>query len=97
MTAITIGMNVRWGLTFLTGLTHPRIASALAPHGFTQVQLAEGWQLHTRVTGARLGRLPAASIGEGDMAALDEWENKCFPIAEARWLGISPSCVTACP
>ena len=83
MSALTIGMKVRRTLTFLTGLTHPRIASALAPHGFSQAVLAEGWDLLTKVTGARLGRIPATSIGEGDLAALDSWENKWFPIADA--------------
>ena len=83
MTAMTLGMKVRRTLTFLTGLAHPRVAARLAHHGFGEAQLAEGWELLTRVTGARLGRLPATSAAQTDLDALDEWENKWFPITEA--------------
>ena len=69
MTALTIGVKVRRTLTFLTGLTHPRIATSLAPHGFDQTTLAEGWDLLTKVTGARLGRTPAAVA-----ARIVQWE-----------------------
>ena len=83
MAALTIGMKVRRTLTFLTGLTHPQIAAALTPHGFSQAELAEGWELLTKVTGARLGRAPVPAASESDLVALDEWENKWFPIADA--------------
>ena len=70
------------------GLRNPRIAAALALHGFGNEDLKEGWSLLQKLTRTRLDTLPVAGPGPihvdpATLGALDEWENKWFPIAKA--------------
>jgi hypothetical protein len=60
------------------------VAAALAAHGFSDAELAEGWRLLQRVTRTRLGIVVVISTADpGLITQLDEWENKWFPIADA--------------
>jgi hypothetical protein len=82
--ALTIGQKSERVLRFLRGLPLPRVASALAAHGFTQADWDEGWRLLQAATGEWLLREPLARPEDPTVIdELDAWENRWFPVAEA--------------
>jgi len=85
MAKLTIGQKAERVVKFLLALRSPRIAAALAQHGFTQADLDEGWDLLRKITRTRLD-VPAedaAPVDPDALRALDAWENKWFAIAAA--------------
>jgi hypothetical protein len=92
MAKMSPGAKAARVLTFLMGMRNPRIASAMAAHGFDESELDEGWSLLRAVGMLKVD--PSAPSG-GDRAGLEEldaWENRWFPIASAalerRWPAI---------
>ena len=88
MAKLTIGQKAERVLALLMGLRSPKIAAALALHGFGNEDLKEGWSLLQQLTRTRLDTLPGAGPGPihvdpSTLGALDAWENKWFPIAKA--------------
>jgi hypothetical protein len=88
MAKLTIGQKAERVLALLMGLRSPKIAAALALHGFGNEDLKEGWTLLQQLTRTRLDTLPGAAPGPihvdpATLGALDAWENKWFPIAKA--------------
>jgi hypothetical protein len=82
--ALTIGQKTERVLRFLRGLSHPRVASALAAHGFSQADWDEGWQLLQASSGRWLMReQPSKAPDPTVIEELDAWENRWFPVAEA--------------
>lgn len=82
--ALTIGQKSERVLRFLRGLSHPRVASALAAHGFSQADWDEGWQLLQTASGRWLLReQPTRAPDPTVIEELDAWENRWFPVAEA--------------
>jgi hypothetical protein len=85
MAKLSVGDKVTRVLKFFLGLRNKRTVAALAAHGFSDEDLAEGWSLLQKVTRTKLDNVPV-SVPTGDPVALellDEWENKWFPIAAA--------------
>ena len=82
MARMTIGDKARRIVTFLHGLGNPRAASVLAAFGFTEKDLAEGWELLKNMRAVRLKRGPAIA-NPHTLRDLDEWENRWFPVVKA--------------
>ncbi len=69
-------------MKFLMGIRNPRIASALAAHGFRDADLQEGWALMNTVGRVKLDAHGA--VADTNLIVMaDQWENKWFPIAAA--------------
>ena len=87
MGKLTIGQKAGRVLTLLLGLRHPKIAAAMAKHGFTDEELTEGWRRLRAITRSRLdtvgGGPQSIYVDSATLATLDEWENKWFPITKA--------------
>ncbi|HRI66862.1 MAG TPA: hypothetical protein PK156_21595 [Polyangium sp.] len=84
MARLTIGQKAERVLTLLLALRNPRIAAALARHGFKNKDLDEGWNLLRAVTRTRLDVEPDETAMDPDaLRTLDEWENQWFGIAAA--------------
>ena len=84
MARLTIGQKAERVILLLLGLRKTKVAAALVAHGFSDADLEEGFRLLRRVTRARLGVFEQIAAAEpGLVIAIDEWENKWFPIAEA--------------
>lgn len=84
MATLSIGQKAERVLKLLLGLRHPRIAEALAAHGFSNSDLAEGWSLLQQVTRTSLDEIPVMpSADTAVLTELDAWENRWFPIADA--------------
>ncbi|MDI1445099.1 hypothetical protein [Polyangium sp. 6x1] len=84
MARLTIGQKAERVLKLLIALRNPRIAAALSRHGFTNVDLDEGWTLLKNVTRTKLDVVEAPQNTDPDaLRALDAWENQWFVIAEA--------------
>jgi hypothetical protein len=85
MAKMSIGDKVTRVLKFFLGLRNKRTVAALAAHGFSDDDLAEGWSLLQKVTRTKLDSAPAVAPTSDPVALelLDEWENKWFPIAAA--------------
>jgi hypothetical protein len=82
--ALSIGQKAERVLRFLMGLRHPRVARKLEIYGLTDEVVDEGWALlrglgHTRLPrqNTRIARSPEI------VEAVDTWENRWFPIAQA--------------
>jgi hypothetical protein len=83
MARLSIGQKAQRVLRVLMGARSARIASQLAPYGFTQAVIDEGWTLLRGVTSARLDTPGPAVVDPAIIDALDAWENKWFPIVRA--------------
>lgn len=83
MAKLSIGEKAGRVLRFFLGLRDRRVVAQLARHGFTRDDLAEGWKLLQAVTGSKLDAFSDTEKDPAALNALDEWENKWFPIAEA--------------
>jgi len=84
MAKLTIGQKAERVLKVLIALRNPRIAAALAQHGFKDADLDEGWALLRNVARTRLEASPEDSHADSDtLRALDAWENKWFVVANA--------------
>lgn len=79
MARLTIGQKAERVLKLLMGLRNPRVAAALAAHGFTEDDLREGWRLLAALTRQRLS-IQVQVEDPHMMAELDAFENKWFPI-----------------
>ena len=80
---LTIGMKAQRCLRLLLGLRNPRVANALAFYGFSEKDVEEGWEL---LQACGRTRFDADVAAPGDVAtinALDQWEDKWFPISSA--------------
>ena len=64
------------------GFRKPQVVAQMAPYGFDQFALDEGWTLLRGVVGDRLGVGPLTP-GDDLLAQLDAWENLWFPVAGA--------------
>jgi len=84
MARLTTGQKAQRVVRFLIGVRKPRVATALASHGFTQEALDEGWTLLRALAGEKLA-VPALPSGPDPalVEQLDDWENKWFTIADA--------------
>ena len=82
MAKLTIGQKSTRLLYFLMGLRNHAIAGELARFGFGQDTLDEGWTLLRSVAGDRLEAVPIPPTSD-EVAALDGWENRWFPIVGA--------------
>lgn len=69
-------------LVLLLALRNPRIARALAAHGFDAEQLAHGWRLLQRLTAGCMEVVPPEPPPH-PVRSLDAWENYWFPIVVA--------------
>jgi hypothetical protein len=76
---LTIGQKAIRVVKLLMGLRHPKVASALAAHGFTPADLEEGWQRLSALTRQRLG-VQVRVADPKMLKALDAFENLWFPI-----------------
>ncbi len=84
MARLTIGQKAERVLKLLIALRNPRIAAALARHGFANADLDEGWALLRNVTRTRLDVAEEPPNTDPDaLGALDAWENQWFVIADA--------------
>ncbi|XXX72980.1 hypothetical protein WMF30_35560 [Sorangium sp. So ce134] len=84
MARLTLRQKAERVLKLLMALRTDKVAAALVAHGFTEDDLAEGWRLLQGLARPRLDIDVGASAPEPDlMAALDDWENRWFPIAAA--------------
>ena len=70
-------------LQFTMGLRNKGVAATLSAHGFTDEELADGWQKLSALTTGRLGTAVPSTLDPDALIALDTWENKWFPIAQA--------------
>jgi hypothetical protein len=80
--AITMGMKAERALRLLLGLRNPRIATALAAHGFTDKDRQEGWELLQALGKTRFDSVNVPTDMQ-TIQALDAWENIWFPITGA--------------
>lgn len=83
MAKLSIGEKAERVLRFFLGLRDRRVVAKLAKHGFTRDEINEGWRLLQAVTGTKLDVFAEAERDPAALAALDEWENQWFPIAQA--------------
>lgn len=84
MARLTIGQKAERVILLLLGLRKNKVAAALVAHGFSDADLEEGFKLLRRVTRTRLGVIEQIAAAEpGLVTAIDDWENKWFPIADA--------------
>lgn len=83
MAKLTIGQKAERVVLLLLGLRKNKVAAALIAHGFSNADLEEGFRLLRRVTRTRLDVVERiAAAAPGLVTAIDEWENKWFPIAD---------------
>lgn len=82
MAKLTIGQKATRLLYFLMGLRNHSVAGELARYGFAQATLDEGWALLRSVAGDRLEAVPSSPTSD-EVAELDAWENRWFPIVGA--------------
>jgi hypothetical protein len=87
---ISLGTKATRVLKLLIGFRHPRVAAALAPYGFTEATIQEGWNL-LQAVGTRRYAGVTSSADTQVIAQLDLWENKWFPIASASLLRHTPA------
>src|SRR5687767_8853991 len=83
MATITIGDKAARVLKLMMGLRNKRVAAAMAAHGFTAADQAEGWKLLQAVSDVKLGMTDPAPAQAGIVVKLDVWENRWFPIVSA--------------
>jgi len=84
MARLTVGQKAERVLALMLGLRKQKIAETLAAHGFSDDDMAEGWQLMQGLTRTRLGIIAGiAAASPGLVQKVDAWENKWFPIAES--------------
>ena len=70
-------------LQFLLALKNKAIAQYLMRYGFTQQTLDEGWALFQAVVGTTFDGTAPQPPDPKDLALLDDWENRWYPIAFA--------------
>ena len=78
-----IGEKAARVLQFTMGLRNKGVAATLSAHGFTDEELADGWQKLSALTTGRLSTAVPTTLDPDALIALDTWENKWFPIAKA--------------
>jgi hypothetical protein len=81
MPILTIGAKAARVLDLMIGLREPRVARALAAHGFDEAEHDKGYELLRALTKGRLGVI-GGDVSK-PIAALDAFENKWFPIVDA--------------
>ncbi|MGE0791083.1 MAG: hypothetical protein AB7S26_35755 [Sandaracinaceae bacterium] len=82
MAKMTLGQKANRVLRLLIGLRQPRIAAALAAHGFDEAELRLGYDLLRQLSQGRLALVEPDPIAK-PVDALDAWENKWYPIIQA--------------
>jgi hypothetical protein len=70
-------------LQFLLALKKKAIARTLKKHGFSQENLDTGWALFQAAVGNTLDDSGDPPPDPNDLALLDDWENRWYPIIEA--------------
>ncbi|GAB5543295.1 MAG: hypothetical protein SangKO_030550 [Sandaracinaceae bacterium] len=90
MAKLTIGGKAHRVLRFLLGVRNRRVSRVLQRHGFDQEELERGWTLLRNLSAGRLNSQPSA-LDPALMGALDVWENRWFPIAEATLTARAPA------
>jgi len=88
---ITIGQKAERVLKLLMGIRNPRVGEALAQYGFTAKDLDEGWRLLKALTDGRLSTRTPQKQDPSQLATLDAWENRWFPIVAASLRSRYPS------
>lgn len=83
MARMSIGQKAARVLEFMLGLRNARVAATLSAHGFKDEDLREGWSLMQALTSGRLDVALPITVDPSVLVALDTWENKWFPIANA--------------
>jgi hypothetical protein len=78
-----IGEKASRVMRFLVGLRNPSVATALASYGFTENDMAEGWNLVNGLGKGKLATLPAQPRDLEVLSKLDAWENHWFPVSSA--------------
>lgn len=67
--------------SFLVAVRFPHIYAQLAPYGLTHAIIDQGWQRHS-VLGGQMFVLPSSQEANGALPAIDDFENRWFPIAK---------------
>lgn len=70
-------------LQFLLALKKKAIAGTLKKHGFSQADLTKGWALFQAAVGDTLSEGGPPLPDPNDLALLDDWENRWYPIIHA--------------
>jgi hypothetical protein len=70
-------------LQFLLALKKKAIARTLTKHGFSQDDLNRGWALFQAAVGATLDDTGDPPPDPNDLALLDDWDNRWYPIIDA--------------
>jgi hypothetical protein len=81
--SFAIGDKATRVIRFLVGLRNPSVATALAGYGFTEQDMAEGWDLVNALGKGKLAVLPAQPRDMEILLKLDAWENHWFPVSSA--------------
>jgi len=81
--SFAIGEKTTRVIRFLIGLRNPAVATALANYGFSEQDMAEGWNLVNALGKGRLAVLPAQPRDTEVLQKLDAWENHWFPVSSA--------------
>jgi hypothetical protein len=82
MAKTTISQKAQRVVKFLVGLRHPRVASHLVGHGFTEADFREGFQLLTALVHIQLAPAPATEDPKL-IKRLEAFEKRWFGIARA--------------
>lgn len=90
MAKLTIGDKAHRVLRFLMGVRNRRASRVLERHGFDQEELERGWTLLRNLSSGRLGS-QASVLDPALIGALDVWENRWFPIADASLTARAPA------
>lgn len=90
MARLTFLQRAERVLRLLLGLRHAPVARALAAHGFTKADVAEGWALLQRTTRSDLDLGPAPAFDKRSERGLKAWESTWFPIVKATLARRSP-------
>jgi hypothetical protein len=80
---LSLGDKAQRALRLLLGLRNPRVSSALAPYGFSEADINEGWTLLQALGRGKLSISAIPSTNVEAIQQLDQWENRWFPIAMA--------------
>lgn len=90
MSGLSLGMKVERLVRFLNGVSSRRVMKALGPFGFGPARLEEGWDHVRKQSAARL-MLDDTVTESTEVAAVDAWENKWYPIIEAALFRHAPN------
>ncbi len=83
MAKLSLGQKCARGTQFLSSLTKPQVAEALARIGFTDDDREDGYRRIREVTAGLLHPGAAGAADPRVVERLDAWENRWYPVCEA--------------